>query len=131
MVAEGGDLLKMYSVRIESEFSAAHFLTHYHGKCERLHGHNYRVRVWASGDELDAGGMLVDFGLLKAALATVIGVLDHGNLNDIADFKGDPSAERIAAYVYDRLTAALPAAPLSRVDVFETDINMASYLPDR
>jgi 6-pyruvoyltetrahydropterin/6-carboxytetrahydropterin synthase len=131
MVAEGGDLLKMYSVRIESEFSAAHFLAHYHGKCERLHGHNYRVRVWASGDALDTGGMLVDFGVLKAALATVIGALDHGNLNDIADFHGDPSAERIAAYVYEKLKQALPDAPLSRIDVFETDVNMASFVPDR
>lgn len=131
MVAEQGDLLKMYSVRIESEFSAAHFLSHYHGKCERLHGHNYKVRVWASGDSLDDGGMLVDFGLLKAALAKVIGILDHGNLNDIEAFKGDPSAERIAAYVFEKLAAALPDAPLSRVDVFETDVNMASYLPRR
>jgi len=57
----------MYQARVESEFSAAHFLSHYHGKCERLHGHNYRVRLWAKGEKLDAGGMLADFTLLKKA----------------------------------------------------------------
>jgi 6-pyruvoyltetrahydropterin/6-carboxytetrahydropterin synthase len=131
MVAEGGDLLKMFSVRIESDFSAAHFLSHYHGKCERLHGHNYRVRVWAQGEALDSGGMLLDFGVLKGALKEVLEKLDHGNLNDIADFLGDPSAERIAKYVYEGMMARLPAAPLARIDVFETDVNMASYIPDR
>jgi 6-pyruvoyltetrahydropterin/6-carboxytetrahydropterin synthase len=131
MVAEGGDLLKMFSVRIESDFSAAHFLSHYHGKCERLHGHNYRVRVWAQGEALDSGGMLLDFGVLKGALKEVLEKLDHGNLNDIADFLGDPSAERIAKYVYEGMMARLPDAPLARVDVFETDVNMASYIPDR
>jgi 6-pyruvoyltetrahydropterin/6-carboxytetrahydropterin synthase len=131
MVAEGGDLLKMFSVRIESDFSAAHFLSHYHGKCERLHGHNYRVRVWAQGETLDSGGMLLDFGVLKGTLKEVLEKLDHGNLNDIAYFLGDPSAERIAKYVYEGMKAQLPAAPLARVDVFETDVNMASYIPDR
>ncbi len=120
----------MYSVRIESSFAAAHFLSHYHGKCERLHGHNYKVRVWARGPELDSGGMLIDFGLLKKALAQVLEGLDHGNLNDIADFSGDPSAERIAAYVFRGIRAVFPHAPIYKVDVFETDINMASFEVD-
>lgn len=131
MVAEGGELLKMYSVRIEGVFAAAHFLSHYRGKCERLHGHNYRVRVWASGEELGPGGMLVDFGELKAVLKEALNGLDHGNLNDIEYFAGDPSAERIATYVYEKLRTTGPGALISRVDVFETDINMASYLPPR
>lgn len=130
MVAEGGELLKMYRVRVESEFAAAHFLTHYKGKCERLHGHNYRVRVWASGRDLGSGGMLLDFGELKAALKGVLSELDHGNLNDIAYFEGDPSAERIAKHIFDGMKALLPSAPIDRVDVYETDVNMASYLPD-
>jgi 6-pyruvoyltetrahydropterin/6-carboxytetrahydropterin synthase len=119
----------MYSVRIESSFAAAHFLTHYHGKCERLHGHNYKVRVWASGPALDSGGMLVDFGELKSALRLVLEELDHSLLNDRPEFGGDPSAERIAALIFARLAERLPEAPLSAVEVFETEANMARYEP--
>ena len=85
----------MFTVRVEDGFSAAHFLTHYHGKCERLHGHNYKVRVTAAGAELDEGGMLLDFGLMKAALRRITGELDHTSLNDHPAFSdGCPSSER-------------------------------------
>ncbi|MDR2468269.1 MAG: 6-carboxytetrahydropterin synthase QueD [Spirochaetaceae bacterium] len=122
----------MWTIKSESEFAAAHFLTHYHGKCERLHGHNYRVVVWLRGSQLDSGGMLADFGLVKAALRTVTGELDHTNLNDNVFFKDDPSAERIAQYIFTRMTEEFPAhqldaALLQAVDVYETPINMARY----
>jgi 6-pyruvoyltetrahydropterin/6-carboxytetrahydropterin synthase len=119
----------MYTVRVEGSFAAAHYLSHYHGKCERLHGHNYRVRVYAKGEKLDEGGMLLDFGSLKSALREVTDGLDHGLLNDLEVFRGDPSAERIAAYIFDRLAERLPGAPLQAVEVFETDVNMARYEP--
>jgi 6-pyruvoyltetrahydropterin/6-carboxytetrahydropterin synthase len=127
-------LFAMYSVRVEAEFAAAHALTHYHGKCERLHGHNYRVRAWARGEALGEGGMLLDFAVLKAALRAVCGELDHTDLNDEAAFAGDPSAERIAKLVFDRLAARLAAAgadpgPLCAVDVFETPTSLARYEP--
>jgi 6-pyruvoyltetrahydropterin/6-carboxytetrahydropterin synthase len=121
----------MYTARIEDGFSAAHFLAHYHGKCERLHGHNYRVRVTARGDSLDEGGMLVDFGMLKKALREILGELDHTSLNDHPAFKdGSPSAERIARFVFDRMSASLPGVSFSLVEVFETEINLATYAPD-
>lgn len=119
----------MFSVRIEAGFAAAHRLVHYNGKCERLHGHNYKVRVWAEGENLGEGGMLVDFGILKGALARVIADLDHRDLNEIADFADDPSAERIARYIFDRMLAENPALPIAAVDVFETDTSMARYSP--
>ncbi len=119
----------MFQVRVEASFAAAHFLSHYKGKCERLHGHNYRVRAWAAGDGLDEGGMLLDFGELKAALRSVLERLDHSLLNDEAAFKGDPSAERIAEYIFKGIRALLPAAPLSAVEVFETETSMARYEP--
>ena len=53
----------MYEVRVEGGFAAAHRLLHYNGKCERLHGHNYKVRIWAKGSSLGEGGMLVDFSM--------------------------------------------------------------------
>jgi len=119
----------MYTVRVEADFAAAHYLSHYHGKCERLHGHNYRVRVRARGAVLDSGGMLLDFGELKGALREVLAALDHSDLNAIPDFAGDPSAERIAKYIFDALSIKLPGAPLASVDVFETPTSMARYEP--
>lgn len=119
----------MYLVRVEADFAAAHFLTRYKGKCERLHGHNYKVRAWAKGAVLDEGGMLLDFGELKGALREVLGELDHNLLNDIEFFKGDPSAERIAEYIFKGIAARLPEAPLSAVEVFETETSMARYEP--
>jgi len=121
----------MYTVRIEEGFSAAHFLTRYHGKCERLHGHNYKVFVTAAGRELDDGGMLLDFGILKTHLRKVTTELDHTSLNDHPAFSdGCPSAERIARYIYDSLHTQMPTASLTLVEVFETDRNRATYSPD-
>ena len=121
----------MYTVRIEDGFAAAHFLAHYHGKCERLHGHNYKVFVTAAGPDLDDGGMLVDFGLLKASLRKVIAELDHTSLNDHPAFSdGCPSAERISRFVYDKMRTELPQVSFTLIEVFETDRNRATYSPD-
>jgi 6-pyruvoyltetrahydropterin/6-carboxytetrahydropterin synthase len=121
----------MYTVRIEDGFAAAHFLTRYHGKCERLHGHNYKVFVTAAGTQLDDGGMLVDFGILKAALRRITAELDHSSLNDHPAFSdGRPSAERIARFIFEGMRAAMPEATFSLVEVFETDQNRATYAAD-
>jgi 6-pyruvoyltetrahydropterin/6-carboxytetrahydropterin synthase len=132
----------MYEDRVETEFSAAHFLRDYNGKCENLHGHNYKVYVHVRGVLLDTGGMLIDFSKLKGVLRTVCNRLDHTNLNDMAVFEQNPSAERIARYIYDALVAEFRHSGidlayasdkqtpyLSAVDVFETDTNRARYLP--
>jgi 6-pyruvoyltetrahydropterin/6-carboxytetrahydropterin synthase len=117
----------MYQVRVEADFAAAHFLSRYKGKCERLHGHNYKVRAWAEGEELGPGGMLLDFGELKSALREVLALLDHSLLNDRPEFDGDPSAERLARFIFDAIAEKLPGAPLHAVEVFETDTSMARY----
>ena len=126
----------MYEVCVESEFAAAHFLADFHGKCENLHGHNYRVKAYVRGNDLDEGGMLMDFGVLKAALREVCKGLDHVHLNDVKEngisvFKNNPSAERIAFYIFSRLENALPLTDkvqLYAVDVFETPKNCARYI---
>ena len=121
----------MYTVRIEDGFAAAHFLTRYHGKCERLHGHNYKVFVTATGKNLDDGGMLLDFGILKEALRKITFELDHSSLNDHPAFNdGCPSAERIALFIYGRMHAEMPDANFTLVEVYETDRNRATYSPD-
>jgi len=119
-----------YTLRVEGGFSAAHFLSSYRGKCEQLHGHNYRVRLWVQGRELDEGGMLVDFALLKDTLRSICKTLDHTSLNDNPLFADNPSAERIARYIFEEASQRLPPAAaelLSAVDVYETPQNMARY----
>jgi len=67
-----------YCVRIakaEHVFSAAHFIT-YGGHCERLHGHNYRVAAEVDGT-LDADHLVVDFLVVRGALRSICGELDH------------------------------------------------------
>jgi len=120
----------MYTARVEEWFAAAHFLVNYHGKCENLHGHNYKVRVTVKGSRLDGGGMLCDFGVLKGALKEVFKELDHSNLNDLPFFSdGNPSAERIAEYIFIEMEKRLDIEPaaLSLVEVFETEKHVASY----
>ena len=126
----------MYEVRVEADFAAAHFLKDYHGKCENLHGHNYKVYAHVRGDRLDEGGMLLDFTELKASLRKVCGLLDHKNLNDYDYFLQNPSAERIATYIAENILNDIPSlkkndtdnAYLYAVDVFETDTSRARYI---
>ena len=128
--------LRMFEVRVQADFAAAHFLQDYHGKCEHLHGHNYKVFAHVRGNQLDEGGMLLDFSELKAALRNVCGQVDHTNLNDLACFKNNPSAERIAVYIFDGIIADCPELKKSddsskpylyAVDVFETETSRARY----
>lgn len=117
----------MYEARVEADFAAAHFLSDFHGKCERLHGHNYRVLAHVRGETLDSGGMLLDFGILKKALREVCSSLDHSNLNDVQLFKENPSAERIAEYIFNEIERIIPGVPLYAVDVYETPTSRARY----
>ena len=122
----------MFQLRVEAEFSAAHFLSNYHGKCENLHGHNYKVRLWVHGTKLNEGGMLADFSLLKKALNESMAPLDHTNLNDMEIFQNDPSAERIAKYIFERAkenlgSLGIDSSLLWAVDVFENSRSMARY----
>ena len=56
-----------FEVMIERNFSSAHQLRGYKGKCENLHGHNYKIEIYARGSELNHIGLLVDFVELKEA----------------------------------------------------------------
>lgn len=128
--------LAMFEVRVEADFAAAHFLNDFHGKCERLHGHNYQVFAHARGEKLDAGGMLLDFGILKKELRSICKELDHSHLNENAFFKNNPSAERIALYIFQKLEEKLKnysdeiASLLFAIDVFETPTSRARYTRD-
>ncbi len=84
----------------EFTFDSAHHLTKYYGKCEHPHGHTYRLLVTLSGEVQD-NGLVVDFIILKRIVKKhVLDLLDHKNLNDIID---NPSSERIALWIWDKL----------------------------
>src|SRR5207247_2402099 len=103
----------------------------YRGKCENVHGHNYRVELTIVGSELDKIGLLVDFVEVKRLIHGVVDRLDHRFINDLAPFDViNPSAENIAKYFYDEITAHLPApVRLGQVKIWETDITSATYRP--
>jgi len=84
----------------EVTFDAAHFLADYHGKCERMHGHTYALAVTLEG-EIQDNGLVIDFALLKQIIKNrILNKLDHQMLNDVIK---NPSAERIAVWVWDQL----------------------------
>ena len=116
----------MYSIKVETTFSAAHNLRQYKGKCEALHGHNWKVEVILAGDRLDKSGMLMDFHDVKKTLAAVLAEFDHAYLNKIPYFKKvNPTSERISAYIYGSLKKKLPL--LKSVTVWENATCCATY----
>jgi len=124
----------MFEVCVEESFSAGHALRGYKGKCENVHGHNYKVRVTLEGPELDAVGLLVDFIHVKQAIKAVIAAVDHKFLNDFAPFDTvNPSAENIAKYFYEETSKHLRTAPngarITSITVWETDTTAATYRP--
>lgn len=124
----------MFEIAVEESFSAGHALRGYKGKCENVHGHNYKVRVTLAGEQLDSTGLLYDFVELKRGISEVIQAIDHKFLNDLPPFdRINPSAENIAKYFYDAVSRQLAAsaneARVTEVTIFETDTTTASYRP--
>ena len=76
----------MYEVTVEDTFSSGHYLRNYKGKCEKPHGHNYKVRVTLRGETLDHAGLLLDFKDLKEVLRPVVNYLDHQMINELEPF---------------------------------------------
>ena len=121
----------MYEVMIEEEFSAAHALRGYRGKCENLHGHNWKVEVYVRGERLDDVGMLVDFKELKAATRRVMHYLDHQNLNELQPFAVElnPSSEHLAGFILQEVGGAInnDCVKVYKVRVWETPSTCATY----
>jgi 6-pyruvoyltetrahydropterin/6-carboxytetrahydropterin synthase len=126
----------MFEVAIEHTFAAGHALRNYKGKCENVHGHNYKIQVTVRGEKLDHAGMLADFVELKRLLRGVSERLDHVFLNDIEPFTElNPSAENMALYFCEKMQAGLEemiddrVVEVAEVKVWETDIQSATYRP--
>ncbi|HEX8163500.1 MAG TPA: 6-carboxytetrahydropterin synthase QueD [Pyrinomonadaceae bacterium] len=123
-----------FEVMIERNFSSAHQLRGYKGKCENLHGHNYKIEIYARGRELDHIGLLVDFGELKTAADEIVRYLDHRNINELPPFDEElnPSAENLARYILERVAAQVADERVSvfKVRCFETPTSVATYQVD-
>ncbi len=131
----------MFEVSVEETFAAGHALRHYKGKCENVHGHNYRVRVTMEGEQVDKlSGLLVDFGDIKRILRKIVAYLDHQFINDLPPFDVlNPSAENIAWFICTEMQKGLAEAPpnataqasarVRSVRVWETDTCEATYRP--
>ena len=120
----------MYELMIELQFSAAHQLREYKGKCENLHGHNWRVQVTVSSDKLNDIGIVVDFHELKEMTNEVISTLDHSFLNEVFPFtEKNPSSENIAKWIFESVKKKIGEREcnLSSVTVWENETASATY----
>lgn len=118
----------MYFLTVEDSFSSAHALRGYKGKCENIHGHNWRVIVSVKGETLDEIGLLIDFHDLKTYIKEVLSILDHKNINEEVSFfkENNPSSENLAAFIFENLTGKLTAyeknpVVIDTVEVFESE----------
>ena len=120
----------MFEVVVYTHFASAHNLRGYKGKCEELHGHNWKVAARVTAEKLDSLGMVVDFGELKKELQTIIERLDHKYLNDVPPFdRLNPSSENIAHFIFHELAKAMngEGKSVSSVSVWESDTSVATF----
>jgi 6-pyruvoyltetrahydropterin/6-carboxytetrahydropterin synthase len=116
----------MYEIKIKTSFSAAHKLKNYHGKCERLHGHNWIVEAVFAYDKLDKNGLAIDFRIAKRLLNGTVEKLDHSYLNDLKILrKTNPTSENIARFIYASVKKTNVA--LKSVSVWENENSCATY----
>lgn len=125
----------MYRIRVKKEFSAAHFIPGYDGKCQYLHGHNWVVEVFFSSYFLCENGLLIDFKIVKKRLDKILETLDHTNLNDLDYFQRySPSCENICKYIFDKLLIEFlyeirnKNLILEKVRIWESENAYAEYL---
>ncbi|HYG98133.1 MAG TPA: 6-carboxytetrahydropterin synthase QueD [Terriglobales bacterium] len=123
----------MFEVSVEDTFASGHYLRGYRGKCEKPHGHNYKVRITLCGETLDNIGLLYDFRDVKVVMNDIIDRIDHQMLNEIAPFDTvNPSAENMAKYFYDEMNTRLREkgdgrVRVTKVKLWETDTTTATY----
>jgi len=121
----------MYELKVTTHFAAAHRLKMVAAKCENLHGHNWKIEVYVTGEKLNEADVLVDFGEIKNHVAEVMDRLDHKFLNEIENFQhNNPSSENIAKYVAAEVQKKLsdPSVRVSRVSAWESEDACATFI---
>ena len=125
--------MKTYVIKVHSHFSAAHNLRGYKGKCEQLHGHNWKAQVSIASFQLNKLDMVCDFKEVKEKLDKVLAKLDHNYLNKLPYFKkNNPTSEKIAEFIYYGLKKLVKDKNISlkEVCVWETQTQQASFSED-
>ena len=120
----------MFELSVEVSFSAAHQLRGYKGKCENMHGHNWKVQVSVMAETLNEIDLAIDFHDLKKMANEVVAPLDHAFLNDIFPFtEKNPSSENMAKWIFDSLKKKITdeRVRVSAVSVWESDTASATY----
>ena len=123
----------VYEISKDFLFSAAHQIRLHPGKCERLHGHNWRVRIHARASILNRLGMVVDFADLQRIVADIGSRFDHRNVNEVPPFDElNTTAENIARFFYDEANRRLSESEgdrvrVSKVEVWENEGSLAVY----
>jgi 6-pyruvoyltetrahydropterin/6-carboxytetrahydropterin synthase len=123
----------VYEVSRDFVFSAAHQIRLHPGKCERLHGHNWRVRVHARAGSLSRLGMVVDFADLQRVVSEICSRFDHRNVNEVPPFDElNTTAENLARFVYAEAGRRLSEmeggrVAVSKVEVWENEGSLAVY----
>ena len=124
----------MYELKVVTKFAAAHQLTMVGAKCENMHGHNWKIEVHVTGEKLDEGGVVMDFGVIKKHVRNIMSLLDHKYLNELEFFQqSQPSSENIAWFVAHELQQRIdhPSVNVSRVTAWESDDASATYIVDQ
>jgi 6-pyruvoyltetrahydropterin/6-carboxytetrahydropterin synthase len=119
----------MYELVVKRRFSAAHQLRGYHGKCENLHGHTYRVDVFVRADKINDIGLAADFKELKIIIDALLDRFDHHLANEVPPFdRLNPSAENMARVFFEELKKQMPSGVvLSKITVWESEDAGATY----
>jgi 6-pyruvoyltetrahydropterin/6-carboxytetrahydropterin synthase len=120
----------MYELSVEVGFAAAHQLRGYKGKCENMHGHNWRVQVSVMAERLNEIDIAIDFHDLRRIAGEVVAPLDHAFLNEVFHFtEKNPSSENIAKWIFDSLKKKINNGNLrlAAVTVWESETASASY----
>ena len=123
----------MFEVTIIKSFSAAHLLAEIGGKCEELHGHNFKVEVTVGAPQLTDEGILIDFRLVKKWLKEILDRMDHQHLNELPFFTGmNPSSENIAYYVFQEMKTRVKESEVRvlQVKVWESESSAVTYKED-
>lgn len=116
----------MYEIKVKANFSSAHNLRNYRGKCEHLHGHNWNVEAVFAYRKLDKDGMAMDFKDAKAILKRAIEDMDHSYLNELKSFKAiNPTSENIAKLIYDKIKKR--STGIRSIAVWENESSCATY----
>lgn len=122
--------MSVYTLKVQTEISAAHSLRGYDGDCARVHGHNWKILCEIKTTKLNEIGIGIDFKDLKKSMKEIANILDHQYINEIPPFNEiNPTAENISKWFYDMLKPIINDADtkLSAVTIWETDRSSVRY----